>query len=191
MPEPRPQRISTFAMPQDLGNWLRTNHATSPELWVKIYKKDSGIPSVDWNDVVIEALCWGWIDGIKKSLDGEAYLQRITPRKPGGLWSKRNRDHVLRLVAEGRMEGPGLVEVRLAQADGRWDRAYVASQTPVPPDFLEAVEARPEAQVTFAELNKTQRLALARGLAVKRPETRQRRFDEFLAALARGEKPGM
>ena len=93
MPEPDPEKIVTFAAPKDLGQWLKVNHATESELWVKIFKKGTGIPSVTWDDVVIETLCWGWIDGVKKSLDDQAYIQRITPRKARSNWSKRNREH--------------------------------------------------------------------------------------------------
>ena len=90
MPEPDPEKIVTFAAPKDLGQWLKVNHAIKSELWVVIYKKKTGIPSVTWDDVVIEILCWGWIDGVKKSLDDQAYLQRVTPRKARSNWSKRN-----------------------------------------------------------------------------------------------------
>jgi len=190
MPEPNPERIVAFASPEELGDWLRGHHADKQELWIKIYKKKSGVPSVGWNDVVIEALCWGWIDGIKKSLDDEVYLQRITPRKPRSLWSKRNREHVKRLLAEGQMREPGLVQVRAAQADGRWDSAYVVSEAQVPSDFLTAVEGHPEAKRNFEAFGKTNRLAIALGLSTaKRPETRQKRFDRFLDMLVRGEKP--
>ena len=88
MPTPEPSRIMTFLSPKELGQWLKLNHSTENELWVKIYKKNSGIQSVTWDDVVIEVLCWGWIDGVKKSIDDQAYLQRITPRKARSNWSK-------------------------------------------------------------------------------------------------------
>jgi hypothetical protein len=86
MPEPNPARIMTFASSKDLGRWLMVNHAIESELWVKIFKKKTGIPSVTWDDVVVETLCWGWIDGVKKSLDDQAYLQRVTPRKARSNW---------------------------------------------------------------------------------------------------------
>uniref|UniRef100_UPI000CB75D36 YdeI/OmpD-associated family protein n=1 Tax=Psychromonas sp. Urea-02u-13 TaxID=2058326 RepID=UPI000CB75D36 len=103
MPDPDPLKIISFATPKDLNLWLSLNHTCESELWVKIYKKNTGIESVSWNDVVIEVLCWGWIDGIKKSIDDLAYLQRITPRKPRSNWSKRNTQHVERLISEGRV----------------------------------------------------------------------------------------
>lgn len=120
--EPDPERIVAFAKPEDLGRWLMAHNATETELWVKIFKKGTGIPSVTWEDVVIESLCWGWIDGVKKSLDDQAYLQRITPRTPRSNWSKRNTEHVERLINEGRMKESGLAQVLSAKADGRWKK---------------------------------------------------------------------
>ena len=190
MPEPDPAKIMAFAIPKDLGQWLKVNHASESELWVKIYKKKTGIQSVTWNDVVIEALCWGWIDGIKKSIDDQAYLQRITPRKTRSNWSKRNTEHVERLISESRMMESGLVHVRAAKADGRWDNAYVVSEMEVPEDFLAALESKPTVKEFFETLNKSSRYAIAYGLiSAKKPETRQRRFTKFIDMLARKEKP--
>ncbi len=191
MPNPDPAKIMTFASPKDLSQWLKANHDTESELWVKIFKKGSGIPSVSWNQVVIETLCWGWIDGVKKSLDEQAYLQRITPRKARSNWSKRNTEHVERLTLEGRMEEPGLVHVLAAKADGRWENAYSsAREMKVPADFLAAVESRPEVKQFFETLNKSNQYAITYGLTTaKKPETRQRRFEKFMDMLAREEKP--
>jgi len=191
MPEPDPAKILSFALPEALGQWLRVNHATERELWVKIFKKGTGIPSVTWDDVVIESLCWGWIDGVKKSLDAHAYVQRITPRKDRSNWSKRNREHAERLIREGRMKEPGLRHIRSAKADGRWEDAYTASEVDVPADFLAALESRPTAKRFFEALNKSSRYVIAYGLtSAKKPETRQRRFDKFMDMLAHEEKPG-
>jgi len=190
MPEPNPASIMTFASPKDLGRWLKVNHAIETELWVKIYKKKTGIASVTWDDVVVEMLCWGWIDGVKKSIDEQAYLQRVTPRKARSNWSKRNREHVQRLIIEGRMTESGLVHVRAAQADGRWENAYVASEIKVPADFLAALESKPQAQQFFETLTKSSRYVIAYGLtSAKKSETRQRRFEKFMDMLVRQEKP--
>ena len=190
MPEPNPKRIMTFATPKDLGQWLKVHHATESELWVKIFKKKTGIPSVTWDDVVIEVLCWGWIDGVKKSLDEQAYLQRVTPRKAHSSWSKRNREHVERLIHQGRMTESGLVHVRAAKADGRWENAYRVSEMRVPADFLAALESEPKAKHFFETLNTSNRYVIAYRLtSAKRPETRQRRFAQFIDTLARQEKP--
>ncbi|WP_245555328.1 YdeI/OmpD-associated family protein [Hahella ganghwensis] len=181
----------TFKAPKDLGQWLKENHASENELWVKIYKKNTGLQSVSWNDVVIEALCWGWIDGIRKSMDNQAYLQRITPRKSGSNWSKRNTEHAERLISEGRMMEPGLAHIRAAKADGRWEKAYVVSEIDVPVDFLAALESKPEAKEFFETLTKSSRYTIAYGLmSAKKPETRLRRFEKFMTMLVNNEKPG-
>jgi uncharacterized protein YdeI (YjbR/CyaY-like superfamily) len=190
MPDPDPLRIMTFVAPKDLGQWLKVNHTSESELWVKIYKKNTGIQSVTWSDVVIEALCWGWIDGVKKSIDDQAYLQRITPRKTRSNWSKRNTEHAERLISERRMMAPGFVHIHAAKADGRWENAYVASEMEVPPDFVAALESKPNVKAFFEAINKSSRYAIAYGLiSAKKPETRQRRFDKFMNMLAHEEKP--
>ena len=190
MPEPNPARVITFASPQQLGQWLKMNHAIESELWVKIFKKNTAIPSVTWDDVVVESLCWGWIDGIKKSIDDQAYLQRITPRKARSNWSKRNRTHVERLIGEGRMTQSGLVHVDEAKADGRWENAYSASEMKVPSDFLIALEHEPQAKLFFETLTKSSRYIIAHGLiSAKKTETRQRRFTKFIDMLNDEKKP--
>ncbi|TXR53842.1 YdeI/OmpD-associated family protein [Reinekea thalattae] len=183
-------KFESFATAADLGQWLKDNHASANELWVKIYKKKSAIQSVSWDDVVIESLCWGWIDGIKKSIDDQAYLQRITPRKSTSLWSKRNTQHVERLITAGRMQEPGLVQVNAAKADGRWEKAYAVSELEVPEDFIAAINNLPEVKAFYATLNKSSRYVIAYGLtSAKKPETRQRRFNKYIDTLAQGEKP--
>ena len=190
MPEPDPLKIMTFTTPKGLGQWLKDNHATESELWVKIFKKNTGIQSVTWNDVVIEILCWGWIDGVKKSLDDQAYLQRITPRALRSNWSKRNTAHVERLINEDRMNESGLVHVRAAKADGRWENAYVVSEMKVPLDFLAALERKPKVKAFFETLNKSSRYVIAYGLiSAKKAETRIRRFEKFMDMLVHEEKP--
>jgi len=188
--EADPQKILAFASSNDLDVWLKDNHTSESELWVKIFKKGSGIPSVTWNDVVIEILCWGWIDGIKKSIDDQAYLQRITPRKAKSAWSKRNRDHVERLIIEGRMQKPGLVHVQAAKADGRWENAYSVSEMEVPDDFIEALDSQPKAKQFFETLTKSNRYVIALGLtSAKKAETRQRRFEKYMDMLASEKNP--
>ena len=180
-----------FATPIDLGLWLKLNHAAESELWVKIFKKKTGIPSVTWDDVVIEALRWGWIDGVRKSIDAQAYFQRITPRKARSGWSKRNREHAERLISEGRMMASGLAHVRAAKADGRWENAYAASEMEVPTDFLAALKSEPKAKRFYETLSKSSRYAIAYGLiSAKKPETRRRRFAKFMDLLVHEEKPG-
>ncbi|RBP80635.1 hypothetical protein EBI01_19425 [Marinomonas rhizomae] len=190
MPSPDPLKIMSFETPGDLDEWLKVDQAAESELWVKIFKKSSGVQSVSWNDVVVEVLCWGWIDGVKKAFDDESYLQRITPRTVRSSWSKRNTEYVERLISEGCMKESGLVPVRAAKADGRWEKAYVASEMEVPADFLAALEDQPRVKRFFETLNKSSRDVIAHGLTnAKKPETRQRRFEKFLDMLIREEKP--
>jgi uncharacterized protein YdeI (YjbR/CyaY-like superfamily) len=192
MPKPGAPKTRTFKSPKELSKWLQVNHATESELLIKMFKKGSGIPSANWNEVVIEALCWGWIDGVKKSLDDQAYLQRITPRKARSNWSKRNTEHVDRLIIEGRMKEPGLVHVRAAKADGRWESAYAASEMKVPADFLAAMESMPKAKQFYETLTKSNRYVIAYGLeSAKKSETRQRRFKKFMCMLINKEKPDL
>ena len=182
--------MMAFENSEALYQWLKTNHATESELLVKIFKKGSGIPSVTWNDLVVECLCWGWIDGVKKSLDSDAYIQRITPRKPHSNWSKRNTEHVECLIKEGRMQESGMLHVSAAKADGRWDAAYRVSEITVPADFLTALEDKPKAKVFYATLTKSNRYLIALGLtSAKKPETRLKRFSKYLDRLVNEEKP--
>lgn len=190
MPTPIPSRIEAFATSKDLGEWLRQNHNNQSELWVKIYKKHTGILSVTWDELVIESLCWGWIDGVKKSLDEQAYLQRITPRKARSNWSKRNTAHVETLIAEGRMKEAGLKHVREAKADGRWESAYVISEIEVPEDFISALANKPNLKLFYETLTKSSRYVIAHSLnSAKKPETREKRFAKYLDMLEREEKP--
>ena len=191
MPTPDAKAIKAFKTTKSLNTWLRNNHNKKTELYVKIYKKGSGINSVEWKDVVVEALCWGWIDGVKKSFDEHAYLQRITPRKPNSSWSKINTRHVERLIEEGKMQEPGLVHVRAAKADGRWENAYAPpSEMTIPTDFLAALEKLPAAKQFYSTLKKSNLHVIAYGLSTaKKPETRQRRLEKFVDMMVRGEKP--
>jgi uncharacterized protein YdeI (YjbR/CyaY-like superfamily) len=190
VPEPDQTRIHAFETPAAFWAWLEANYAVEPELWLKIYKKGSGQKTINWEEAVVEALCWGWIDGVRKSFDDEAYLQRFTPRRKGSNWSKRNREHVERLIAEGRMQEAGLVHMQAAQADGRWEAAYAPpSEMTIPEDFLAALEQRPAAKAFFETLNRQNLYAIVYRLqTAKKPETRQKRLEQFLDMLEKGEK---
>lgn len=179
-----------FSTPAALREWFVDNHQTDTELFVQIYKKASGTASVTWDDVVIECLVWGWIDGVKKRLDDASYLQRITPRRPRSAWSKRNCDHVERLIKDRKMRAGGLAQVEAAKADGRWDAAYSGSKDMViPEDFLTALEHEPAAKASYENLNRTNLFAIYHRLhSAKKPETRERRLRAIIAMLSRGEK---
>ena len=187
---PEPDQMIAFATPQELHNWLAAHGSTATELWVRIYKLAARVPSVTWEDCVVASLSYGWIDGISKSLGPESYLQRLTPRKPKSGWSKRNRDHVERLMAAGLMTAAGQAQVDAAKADGRLDAAYAGqSEAEVPADFLAALEAFPVARATYATLNKQNQFAIyCRLQSARSAVTRARRMAVLIATLDRGEK---
>jgi uncharacterized protein YdeI (YjbR/CyaY-like superfamily) len=170
-------------------SWLEANHATADEVWVKIAKKGTGIPTVAYPEVLDTALCFGWIDGQRKPLDDKYFLQRFTPRRARSRWSKINRDKVQALTAAGRMRPAGLAEVERAKADGRWDAAYAGQRAmTVPDDLQRELDARPQAAAFFATLSSQNRYAILYRLQdAKRPETRARRLAKFVAMLEAGE----
>lgn len=175
-----------FVTPAEWSAWLAQTDAT--ECWMLLHKKASGLPSITWEQAVIEALAHGWIDGVRKSVDDTSWLQRFTPRKPGSAWSQKNIAHTEKLIAEGRMQSAGMAQVTLARANGRWDTAYFGGAKATPPqDFLDAVAASPKATDGLAKLNTTNCFAIYYRLATaKRPETRARRMADYLAMLERG-----
>jgi uncharacterized protein YdeI (YjbR/CyaY-like superfamily) len=183
-----PDDIRTFKTQKALEAWYRKNHATAPELWLRVFKKDSGVTSVSIGDALDIALSWGWIDAIRKSYDAQSYLQRYCPRGKKSIWSQINREHVARLIAAGRMTPHGLAQVEAAKADGRWDKAYRIKDNKIPDDLLAAIENEPQALETFGTLNAQNRFALAFRLGnLKTEAARQRNIEKFVAMLKRGE----
>jgi uncharacterized protein YdeI (YjbR/CyaY-like superfamily) len=170
--------------------WLEENHASADGVWIKMAKKDSGIESVRYPEVLDSALCFGWIDGRREALDDRYFLQRFTPRRARSRWSRINRDKAERLISEGRMRPAGLAEVARAKADGRWDAAYESqSASTVPDDLQRELDRRPKAKAFFAALNSQNRYAILYRLQdAKKPETRARRLEKFVAMLEAGEK---
>jgi uncharacterized protein YdeI (YjbR/CyaY-like superfamily) len=170
--------------------WLKRNHASSPGIWIKFAKKGSGLPSITRAEAVDGALCWGWIDGQGKSHDATYWLNKFTPRRSRSIWSKINRARALALIASGDLAAPGLAEVERAKADGRWDAAYDSPRTSaIPEDFAKALTAKPRAAAFFKTLNAANRYAILWRLqTAKRPETRAKRIEQFVAMLVRGEK---
>ncbi|MEN2386995.1 YdeI/OmpD-associated family protein [Comamonas sp. A7-5] len=169
--------------------WLKKNHATSEGLWLKIAKRGSNEPSVTYPEAVEIALCWGWIDGQKKSLDDQHYLQRFTPRRARSVWSRINVNKVQALIEAGRMQAPGQAQIEAAKADGRWARAYDGARTStVPEDLQAALNAEPAAKAFFASINASNRYAILwRIQTAARAETRARRIAQLVEMLARGE----
>lgn len=181
--------MQAFETAVQLEQWLAAHHATERELWVRMYKKGSGTPSVDWTDCVVACIAWGWIDGQRKSLDEVSFLQRMTPRRPKSNWSKKNIEHAERLVAEGRMQPSGLVHVEAARQDGRWEQAYAGSADMViPDDFLGELKKNAAAKRFYATLDRRNLFAIYYRIhTAKRVETRQKRIAEIIARLALGE----
>ena len=172
------------------ARWLKRHHASAAGIWLRIAKKDSGIASIDYAAALEEALCWGWIDGQRRSDDAQYFQQRFTPRTKRSIWSQINRAKVLKLIDEGRMQPAGHAEIERAKTDGRWDAAYEGvSAATVPPDLQAALDANRKAAKFFATLDSRNRFAvLFRTQSAKKPETRARRIAQFVEMLAKGEK---
>jgi uncharacterized protein YdeI (YjbR/CyaY-like superfamily) len=183
-------QVLAFATQEAWEKWLGDNHADVPGVWLKIPKKDSGLDGVDYAQALESALCYGWIDGQKKKLDEQHWLQRFTPRRPGSKWSKVNRQKATELIERGRMRAAGLREVEKARADGRWEAAYASqSKATVPDDLQAALDAIPEARDFFSTLDSRNRYAiLYRVQDAKKPETRAARIEKYVAMLAEKKK---
>jgi uncharacterized protein YdeI (YjbR/CyaY-like superfamily) len=179
-----------FKSQKDWEAWLERNQAQSSGVWVKIAKKGSEIPSVTYMEAVDVALCYGWIDGQAKSVDASFYVQRFTPRTATSRWSKINCGKVEEFIAQGRMRPSGLRQVEAAKADGRWKRAYAGQRTiGVPDDLQKILDKNPKARNFFATLDSKNRYAvLYRIQDAKKPETRARRIEKFVAMLNEGKK---
>lgn len=179
-----------FADSESWRQWLATNYTRQEGIWLQFFKKDSGVATINYDQALDGALCYGWIDGQMKKFDDKSYLQKFTPRRARSMWSKRNREHIERLIKAELMRAPGLKEIEAAKQDGRWDMAYDKPSTmAMPDDFLQALAKEPKAEAFYKTLNKANVYAIAWRLqTAKKPETRQKRFDILLAKLARGEK---
>ena len=179
-----------FSKQKDWADWLRKNHAKSSGVWLKLAKKNSGIQSVSYAEALETALCYGWIDGQKKSYDESFWLQKFTPRGAKSIWSKINKAKAGELIKSGRMKPAGLNAVERAKQDGRWDAAYDSpSVSTVPPDFQARLNKSAKAKAFFATLNSANRYAiLFRIQTAKKAETRARKIEQFIEMLERKEK---
>ncbi|HWB78269.1 MAG TPA: YdeI/OmpD-associated family protein [Nannocystaceae bacterium] len=189
---PDPKRIKSFASAAAFEQWLAKHHDRWPEIWLKVHKKGSGRASVTCAEALEVALCWGWIDAIRKTFDEHSFLQRYTPRGPKSRWSQINRDHVARLVEAGRMTPHGQREIDKAKADGRWDAAYAPMRTAtadaLPADLRAAIARNARAEKMLATLDRTNLFSLAfRVGAMKTAEGRAKKIATLVATLARGE----
>jgi uncharacterized protein YdeI (YjbR/CyaY-like superfamily) len=180
----------TFASQAKLFAWYAKNHDTSPGIWLKVAKKDSGIPSVTIVEALDVALCYGWIDGQRMPFDDKYYLQKYTPRRPKSIWSKINVEKVERLIKSGEMKSAGLKAIEAAKADGRWAKAYDGQKNmTVPEDFQAALNKNKKAKAFFETLNRVNQFAiLFRIHNVKKAETRTRKIKQFIEMLEKNEK---
>lgn len=179
-----------FESKKKWADWLAKQHNGSAGVWLKLAKKNSGIPSVTYEEALDVALCYGWIDGQKKGFDDKYWLQKFTPRGPKSIWSKINTKKAERLIASGEMKPAGLKAIEAARQDGRWEAAYSSQKNiSVPEDFQTALDSYKQAKAFFATLNSVNRYAiLFRIQTAKKAETRVRRIQQFIEMLERGEK---
>jgi uncharacterized protein YdeI (YjbR/CyaY-like superfamily) len=186
---PKPEKIHAFAHAKDFETWLKRHFDKEDELYLRIYKKGSGVESVTYAEALDVALCWGWIDGLKKSYDAASFLQRFTPRKAKSMWSQINREHVARLIEEGRMRPGGHAEVERARADGRWDAAYRQKDAVAPPDLQIALDNSPDAAAFFNTLSKIDRFRVYFRIGnIKTPAVRAARIRDVIEKAERGEQ---
>lgn len=182
--------IMSFETQQDWERWLTEHHTGTKGIWLKIAKKETGILSVNYSEALDSALCYGWIDGQKASVDGQYWLQKFTPRRPKSIWSKVNCDKATALIAEGRMQPAGIRQVELAKADGRWESAYESqSKITIPADFQSELDKNQKAKDFFSALDSINRYAiLFRIHSAKKPATRSARINKFIEMLSNNQK---
>jgi uncharacterized protein YdeI (YjbR/CyaY-like superfamily) len=182
--------IKTFKSTSHWRTWLEKNHSKLDGIWLQFFKKDSGQKTITHAEALDEALCFGWIDGQAKSFDEKSWLQKFTPRRAKIICSKKNTQHVQRLIESGKMHPAGLREVEAAKADGRWHQAYDSPKDMnIPEDFLKELSRNKKAKKFFESLNRTNLYSIHWRLqTAKKPETRQKRMQAILEMLERGEK---
>ena len=182
-----PTKIHEFEDARAFEKWLRKHWKIETEVWIKIHKLRSGLPSITPAQAIDVVLCWGWIDAIRKSFDEKSFLQRYTPRGKKSVWSQINVANVERLIAANRMQPPGLAQIDAAKADGRWAKAYSMTKTEAPAELLAAIDTSPKARAMYEQLSAQNRFALTfRLLAVKTDEGRKKRIAGFVAMLEEG-----
>ena len=182
--------VIAFQTAKEWRTWLSKNYQVSIGIWLKISKKNSKEKTISYAEALEESLCYGWIDGQKKSLDEQAWLQKFCPRGPKSIWSKVNIAHVERLTKAGKMEPEGLKAVASAKADGRWEAAYDSpSKMTVPDDFINELSKNKKALEFYKTLNKANLFSISFRLqTAKKPETRQKRVEIILDMLSKGQK---
>lgn len=184
-----PDNVHEFEDAQSFYKWLSKHHDEREEVWIKIHKVNSGLPSITAKEAIDVVLCWGWIDAVRKGFDDKSFLQRYTPRGKKSIWSQINVDNVARLIEEGRMTEHGLKEVAAAKSDGRWERAYKSGkEMKIPGDLQAAIDAEPLAKAMLAKLSAQNRFALAfRTHNMKTEAGRKKKIQAFVEMLKCGE----
>ncbi|MES2622940.1 MAG: YdeI/OmpD-associated family protein [Patescibacteria group bacterium] len=178
----------SFASQKEFQTWLKKNHTSTPGLWMRIFKKDSGEKSITYAEALDVALCYGWIDSQKKSYDAQSYIQKFSPRGLRSIWSKVNIGHINRLDKAQKLQPAGIAQVHAAKKDGRWEQAYDSSKNmKVPDDFLIELKKHKKAYTFFNTLTKANVYAIAWRLqTAKKIETRQKRMVTILDMLKTG-----
>lgn len=184
-----PTPVRAFRTQQDFEQWLEKNHHRPEGVWIRFAKKASGIKSIAHPEALESALCFGWIDALRRPETDTTYLQRFVPRRPKSLWSQINRAKAVSLIESGRMRPSGHAEVERAKQDGRWDAAYPSpANATVPPEFERALEENPKAKAFFETISRVNRYAIVWRLATaKTPEKREQLSRKFLDMLEKGE----
>lgn len=186
------QDVETFypTSKQDWRAWLTENHTLKQSIWVICYKKQANVPTISWSDAVDEALCFGWIDSTRRSIDSDKFIQFFTRRKPNSNWSKINKEKIERLIREGLMFQAGLESVERAKQNGSWNILDTVEELFIPEDLEIAFEANPGAKDYFLSLSKSvKKMILYWVVSAKRPETRQNRINEVAVLAAQNLKP--
>ena len=186
------KEIETFysANRQSWRQWLQENHSTKQSIWVIMYKKDAGVPTITWSDAVDEAICFGWIDSIKKSVDHQQSIQYFSRRKPTSAWSKINKAKVERLISEGLMTQAGYASVEIAKQNGSWSILDEVEEIVIPKDLDKAFKLHPGSKDFFISLSRSiKKMMLHWVVTAKRPETREKRITELAELAAQKKKP--
>lgn len=182
-----------FETAADWRKWLETNHSHSGPVWLVYYKKETGQPTMAYEESVQEALCYGWIDGTIKKLDRQRYMRRFTRRRTGSRWSDLNKQRIEQLIRDKRMAPPGLAAVESAKSDGSWNQsARPDLDLSMPEDLTAALRENPTAESFFATLTKSQRRNYIGWIvSAKREVTRQSRIEESVRLLSEKRQLGM
>lgn len=182
--------VISFKTAADFRKWLSKNHKQEEGIWIRFFKKDSGLKTFSYEEALDEALCYGWIDSQKNKYDDKSFIQKFSQRRTRSIWSQRNIEHIERLIKAKKMMKEGLAQYEAAKKDGRLDNAYApGSKAEIPEDLMKVINKDPKMKVFVATLNRANIMAISfRLTTAKKPETRERRFNSILETLKKGEK---